>query len=483
LDTEWLLALGVLIRTGIVAITLVALWIGSHHLSPKVKRAMTAALVLLAICSLFIWVGLSKIRYPERYVYWNNMFHYYLGSKYFHEVGYFNLYGAALVADAENPNPFYGDVKVTRDLHTYQLIPTQLLKGNPLLTEEFVPERWDAFRADLAFIQQGIPPNQIAVAIRDHGNNAPPAQAVASGILASLLGPADWESIYLLSLLDPVLMAVLLFVIYRTFNLRTAAVVAIFFGMNELADSIYLLGAFLRLDWLVAAGLGICCLRSRRYLLAGCLLGAAAMFRVFPVMFALPVVLRGGIEFFRSGTWPVVHRRFVMGLVLSVGSLFLLSLGTESGMQVWFEFIEKVKSHHIVTATNIIGLRQVFDSGSPLLWIFRGAIALLFISSLSRVNDTQAAILGGTLIFGMLTIADYYYVFLLVFMLWDSWETVDMRMLTLLGLFFISASIGSVLLRALDAPLIQHFQLATLCLLLTFFVLFFQIHFPRKLKA
>jgi hypothetical protein len=253
--------------------------------------------------------------------------------------------------------------------------------------------------------------------------------------------------------------------------------------MNELSDSGYVLGAFLRFDWLIATGLGICSLRSRRYLLAGCLLGAAAMLRIFPVMFSLAVVLRGGIALARDGTWPILHRRFVIGLALSVGSLFFLSLGVGFDTQIWMEFIEKMRLHHGVTATNIVGLRQIFESGSFSLWLTRGAIVLLFFSSLTRVDDTQAAILGGVLVFGLLTIADYYYAFLWVFLLWDSWEDLKPSMLTLMGMLFVSASIGIVSLRALNAPMIEHFQFATLSLLVTFAILFAQIRFSEKSKT
>jgi hypothetical protein len=162
------------------------------------------------------------------------------------------------------------------------------------------------------------------------------------------------------------------------------------------------------------------------------------------------------------------------------GSLFLLSLGVDVETRSWLEFIEKMRLHHEVIATNIIGVRQVLEAGSASSWLLGGIVGILFISSLSRVDDTQAAILGGTLVFGLLAIADYYYAFLLVFLLWDSWENADARRLMVVGLLFFSASIGVVLLRALNAPMIQHFQAATLGLLLIFAVLFIQIHFPGR---
>ena len=118
----------------------------------------------------------------------------------------------------------------------------------------------------------------------------------------------------------------------------------------------------------------------------------------------------------------------------------------------------------------------MLTAGSLWLWIPSAVITLLFLFSVSRVDDVQAAILGGTLVFALLRVSGYYYGFLLIFCLWQSWESVDARTLALMGLLFFSASIAVIVPRAMGVPVSVRTLTATLGLLATFFVLFAQIH-------
>lgn len=478
---EFVPMLGVLVRLGLIAIALGALWFGARSADPRASLRVNVVLILVAVFSLGVWLNPGDINRSRTFAQMPNMFHYYLGSKYFHEIGYFNLYGAALAADAEILPGYFFKVRFARDLRNYEVVRSEQLRENSDFVAKFTPERWAAFKSDLAFIQRGREPSQWVKPLLDHGNNAPPSQAFVSGVLANLLGPANLTSLTFLALLDPLLMAVLLISIGRIYDLRTAALAAIFFGMNELCEFGYIAGSFLRLDWLVAAGLGICSLRVRRHLLAGFLFGVATMLRVFPAMFVAAVLLRGAIEFARTGTWPTLHRRFAIGLILGSVPLFVASFGLNFDPQGWIDFFEKIRLHHGVVAINIIGLRLILDDGSLLFWLMRGILVLLFVSSISRVEeDSQAAILGGTLIFAVLTIADYYYGLLLLFVLWQPWKQVDMRAMILIALLFFSASIVIVALRAMNVSLDVHFRISTLCLLATFVVLFAQIHLAAK---
>src|SRR5690349_11264366 len=79
----------------------------------------TKAIVVLAVLFSFgVFHNLGTMK-GGRFVQVADMFHYYLGTKYFQEIGYSDLYNAVLVADTEQGNqlarlPFY------TDLRTYQ---------------------------------------------------------------------------------------------------------------------------------------------------------------------------------------------------------------------------------------------------------------------------------------------------------------------------------------------------------------------------
>ena len=68
----------------------------------KMLRQMGAAILAAILFSVFVVSTYFKmnISYVRSYNVWN-VFHYYLGAKYFSEIGYFNLYPCALEADQE----------------------------------------------------------------------------------------------------------------------------------------------------------------------------------------------------------------------------------------------------------------------------------------------------------------------------------------------------------------------------------------------
>ncbi len=120
--------------------------------------------------------------------------------------------------------------------------------------------------------------------LRDHGGNATPAWLLTAYLI---YGSADATEVTFLwaALLDPVLLLMFFLAAWRTFGLRTALVCLVAYG----ATTVYQFGSnwggsTLRSDWMVLIGLGICALKSRRLVLAGMLLGWAAMIRAFPAI-------------------------------------------------------------------------------------------------------------------------------------------------------------------------------------------------------
>ncbi|HUH01861.1 MAG TPA: hypothetical protein VML75_07680, partial [Kofleriaceae bacterium] len=76
--------------------------------------------------------------------------YYYLNSKYFAELGYFELYPAMLIADAEGERQLR-KVDEYRDLHTYDVVPrARATEQAARIRARFSPARWTAFRADVA---------------------------------------------------------------------------------------------------------------------------------------------------------------------------------------------------------------------------------------------------------------------------------------------------------------------------------------------
>src|SRR5579862_2337503 len=81
---------------------------------------------VFALCFIVSFLSVQifqAIRIPS-YGAWG-IFHYYLGSKYIKELGYFGLYSCAIEANSAD----WQTTRLVRNLYTYQLVrPTQLPK-------------------------------------------------------------------------------------------------------------------------------------------------------------------------------------------------------------------------------------------------------------------------------------------------------------------------------------------------------------------
>src|SRR5690348_12725554 len=124
------------LKVGLSVATLVLLY--SRYRKGKAADASSrpysllarAMIVLTVVFSFAVFHNLGAPR-SGGFVQYADMLHYYLGTKYFKEIGYSDLYNAVIVADAEQGDqlarlPFY------TDLRTYQntLRPTALLDAD-----------------------------------------------------------------------------------------------------------------------------------------------------------------------------------------------------------------------------------------------------------------------------------------------------------------------------------------------------------------
>lgn len=363
----------------------------------------------------------------------SELFHYYFSSKYFDELGYDGLYGAALVAGAEARPPFFSEIERARDLRNAQVVDADALRSDPSFRERFAPARWQQFREELRFYHGLQTPEKWKRSLLDHGYNAPPTRTLWTRVIALAFGRPSSLSTHALALLDPLALALLMVAVSRVFGGAAAALFALVFCANPLSTFDWVGGTLLRFDWFVLTGLALCAIERRRFGLAGGLLAAAASLRVFPGLFALGVALRGVFEFAQTRHWPRRHTMFALGFALT-GAVLLAASTAAFGVESWTDFLTKIQIHVHGMYRNHIGLRGVVTSGVGLA-LARVALTGLFLASLRKVDDVQAALVGGTLIFVFGFIASYYYCLLALFALWrplDSLDRASWLVLTLL---------------------------------------------------
>lgn len=280
-------------------------------------------IMLLAVIMAVAVYGQARNRFQRRL---HHNFHYYLGAKYFDELGYDQLYNCAAAALPNRWGSFY------RDLTTYGY---HYGKANvPTCRAPFSAERWQAFVADVEWLrsQPASRPQMWSILMLDKGYNGSPSLTAASSWLANrapLGSPQFWILIYL----DTLLLAGGLLVLWRFFGVEAAGL-CLLFAVTWQGNFTHLVGNWLQYAWLpalwAAAGL-----YDRRRALAGGLLATASALYLFPAIFLL---------------WPALHwrqagRRLWAGL--AAGGAFWAIVGslTGRGLGAWADFARNLQLH------------------------------------------------------------------------------------------------------------------------------------------
>lgn len=321
------------------------------------------------------------------------MYHYYVNAKYFHELGYFELYECTI----DKPTP-------RRDLRTYNY-----RLDAPECNARMTAERWRAFNQDV--IDSQFYPQ----AMIDKGYNGSPTYTAIFGTLANwnIVTP---QSAYVI---DIIALVSALFYVVWSFGWRKAAFTAIilltFYGT---LDRIW--GHYAQWVWLSLVVIGVCQL-ERRNAFGAYLVGIATSLAIFPVF----VMLR--------------YRRPKDFILFAVGLLTFLAVGFGNGrgLQGYVEFSQNMSLHSSYVRTEgccDVGLAHTIAftqnpsdeylmcfiewqgdcptthdrQFNPVIWL--ALIPVLMTSPLGAM-------------FGLLTLSIYYYLTLVIVPLWypEKW--------------------------------------------------------------
>lgn len=362
-------------------------------------------------------------------------FHFYFGAKYQREVGWFDLYKAAILADRETVHAL-AKMGTTRDLSTFDEVPVEVaLRDAARVRARFSDEAWAAFKSDWVTMTRLFPIDWARV-MADHGNSNSPAWSIVAHPLARLV-PLSMEGCAWLGWIDLLLMLGLWLCVFRTFGPKVAAMGLLVWAMPPLVFD-YLSGSFLRWDWLFALGLATCLLKRQRYAAAGGLFGYAVATKLFPIFFGVALLIRAGFEYRRSRTFKPEYRSFLLGTI-AVGAAAVAIAAAMFGPQAWVEYAGRIQVAQVEKFYSIqYSLRTVFlqhAAGSwPLwsqglfpaelmqarrdveladhavgFWIVRLAFTALVAQLLRRADDVEAFVMGPLLVFVWLTVNMYYW--------------------------------------------------------------------------
>jgi hypothetical protein len=446
-------------RVRLGALLALLAWIALGHLWPgpgpdyvNVRRAnlvlsaAAAAVVLLRargtireprheVQALAALAAVSGLVYTHAFafrVHYHEFAHYYLGAKYFRELGYGTLYTALLRAEAETTGgvspaeardlAVSGELVASRDL---------LARSQPV-RDAFTPARWADFKDDAALLRARLG-SYYPTVLRDHGYNPSPLWATLGGTLANRVPAGSARGLRALAVLDPLLLAATFAAVAGVFGLRAALLAAIQFSVVYGATYEWVGGAFLRYMWFAATVLAFCAWQRGRAALGGVLVGFAAVLRVFPVLFLAAAALAALPALATGRRVPRPAGRALAGFAGAVAALAALTALTP-GLEAWPAFAENLARHARAPMANLVGLTSAVSTlaiaagavsdpqrlrlAARALPVVAGALAALAVVRAGRGRDLPgAAALGTTLVFAALDLNAYYYVFLVVLVL------------------------------------------------------------------
>jgi hypothetical protein len=329
-------------------------------------RARRAALGLLALASLGSYYNFFLWQRPH-VISLNDVYHYYLGAKYFPELGYGGLYECTLAAASEEGWGPGAQTRHVRDLRSMRLEETQaVLARSDACKTAFTPERWGAFKRDLRFFRERFSDRRWAIALADHGYNPSPVWTLFGRPLTTLF-PAEPQPLLWLVRIDLALVLGTLLAIGWAFGFETAALAAVVWGTGFLWRYGWIGDSVLRQLWFASSCVGLALLARGRGFAAGALLALSALLRLFPAAFiggyALHALRRAAAgerpdgEALRFGAGMLAG-----GVVLVAASL----LASGRGPEVYAEFLHNTRALLGEPAWNKLGLPS-------LLWLAAGA--------------------------------------------------------------------------------------------------------------
>lgn len=410
-----------LVRTVIAAVGLVVFaWgHGRRRLTPRGARIRRIGLAMVALAAFASYYQFFRLGHPEGFATSDN-FHYYVGSKYFHELGYYGLYECGIAAlDERGVRVPGGPDPRARDLRTMTIVPAWLVQlSGADCRQRFSEARWEAFSQDVGWFVEKWPPHIRSAVWRDHGYHPTPVWTMFGATVADVLPLDDRGAVRVLMRLDRVLIVATFAFVAWAFGLEVALLAAILWGTGHLWRYTWLGDAFLRHLWWIAALLGLGALRRTRAGLGAAGLTTAALLRIFPGALGFGYalgLLRAGLAcrpISRDAT------RFAIGATLTTGLLVgasMLAIG--HGFEPYDAFGAKIGEFASLSTTNKMGLGVLTALAAPdPPWLATGwrvamvlAFGWLFWRGLDGATPWEAAAFGFALIPFVMDPTNYYY--------------------------------------------------------------------------
>jgi len=324
-------------------------------------RMISAALLIAALCSATQYFYGS--RNNRTWLHTWDIYHQVIGAKYFSELGYFKIYECTWEIDEINSGHFK-KVDKMRDIETLAVRSTAKVVGERDCVDRFDdPARLAQFAKDIDDLYALGGPGMWSTLFSDKGFNGTPFHA---WILSKVTAGVDIveRDYVLLGLIDVGLMLLAFAAIAWAYDVKTAAIAALFFFANFPNRFIHMGGSILRFDYIAMLIFALVAMKKDRFAIAGACVAWASAERAFPAIFAVGLGYKAGVELLATRKLRREYLHFGIGFVGGGLILFGLSLtasaSVSAGVESWLDWWHNMVVHTRHTRGFRVGFKHMF---------------------------------------------------------------------------------------------------------------------------
>ncbi|MCO4770444.1 MAG: DUF2029 domain-containing protein [Deltaproteobacteria bacterium] len=291
-----------------------------------------------------------------------NWYHYWVGSKYHEEVGYFDMYSQTIAAWREMKADT-AKVSSSRNLRTYKMKRVWEGKVPWVRNQLWTDARWAEFKSDLRKLRKKQSYKKWNDCVKDRGYNASPAWNTPASWLTNALDVGKSSHIRFAKSIDMGLILGLALLLPLAFG-PTRSITAVFISLLVANNTTRFHGSFVQYDWIVLVLGSAALISKKKHGWGGFLLGVATAVRIFPLVFFAAMVARAVLDLLLTRRLPPWLPRLAGGFGLALILGFGVGAAGPRGLDGWSEWREKIQvhTHFHKTGDGRVGLNHIFTS-------------------------------------------------------------------------------------------------------------------------
>lgn len=438
----------------ILAMMLISMaWVVDRYAKWKPSgMIMTALLGVIAVVSAYTVTAHRMDGLKLKRIHTWNAFHYVMGTKYFSEVGFENLYKACLLADRED-RKYFSQVRMTRSMHDYSEIPvSQALKEahEEGVKEAFTPKRWRKFKIDLRGIQRHMHRTKWSGPLLDLGFHPSPAWLIIHRPFLNQVTYTKDNLVRLCALQLPFFLLTFILLAWA-FGMRTAVICAIWFSLF-FGNKARVVGGYFSYDWFFLLVAATALFKKGWPALSTPFLAFTAMMRGFPGLLASHQAVKWTINLFKKRSLDRKATKYLTALVACCLIFVILGSFSAHGFKSWLVWKDKMQLHSEFQPlpAKRVGLKYIFANDLTNLrynfprtvrihnmekqyGIYKATqifLILMAVAAMARRNDYNGYLLGFVIVFAGFVESRYYASSLMLLLTWTQQDKKGLIKLT-----------------------------------------------------